>query len=298
MTTDDDSRTNASDDANNSAGATPRSVARGTLASIPGWPEIECHVLDDERRVLSARGMVAALNGVGPKNAHSDRSIARILGESSGFELGPRIRFAIPGAPPGLGYPAELLPKICAAITDRALEGRLHHKQQHIAAQARRIEKALANVAIVALIDEATGYQKLRAPDALSRLFAEYLLPEPGEWSRAIPEDLYVNLARLYRHAYRAGQARRPLFFRSWTWRFVYGFLPPDIRAELQSRNPNPHEGRTRHHQHLTARAREVLTAHLIRLNTVVRQSASAADFHMRFAAEFRGGPLQLSLAG
>ena len=274
-----------------------RSVARGTLASIPGWPEIECHVLDDERRVLSARGMVAALNGVGPKNAHSDRSIARILGESSGFELGPRIRFAIPGAPPGLGYPAELLPKICAAITDRALEGKLHRKQQHIAAQARRIEKALANVAIVALVDEATGYQAQRAPGSLARLFAEYLLPEPGDWSRTIPEDLYVHLARLYRHEYTAGQARRPLFFRSWTWRFVYGFLPAPVRAEIQARSQKlpPHRGGPRHHQRLTAGAREVLTAHLIRLTTVVRQSATVEDFHMRFGAEFRGGPLQLS---
>lgn len=273
----------------------PRSVARGTLASIPGWPEIECHVLDDERRVLSARGMVAALNGVGSKNAHSDRSVVRILGENSGFELGPRIRFAIPGAPPGFGYPAELLPRLCGAITDRALEGKLHHKQQHIAAQARRIEKALAGVAIVALVDEATGYQTRRAPDALSRLFADYLLPEPGEWSRAIPEDLYVNLARLYRHAYTAGQARRPLFFRSWTWQFVYGFLPGDVRSELQRRNPAPHAGGAKHHQHLTPRAREVLAAHLIRLTTVVRQSGSVDDFHMRFGAEFRGGPLQLS---
>lgn len=216
MTTEKDSRTNDPADANSSTTPAPplRSIARGTLASIPGWPAIECHVLDDERRVLSARGMVAALNGSategGAKDGRSDRLIARILGENSGIELGPRIRFKIPGAPPGAGYPAELLPRLCAAITDRALEGKLHHKQVHIAAHARRIEKALAGVGIVALVDEATGYQRLRAPDALSRLFAEYLLPKPGDWSRAIPEDLYVHLARLYRHEYTRGQARRP----------------------------------------------------------------------------------------
>jgi hypothetical protein len=295
MTTEKNDRTNTPTPVNSSAPPL-RSIARGTLASIPGWPEIECHVLDDERRVISARGVVAALTASGVKDGNSERRIERILGENSGIEVGPRIRFTARGGT-HVGYPAELLPKLCGAITDRALEGKLHHKQQHIAAQARRIEKALAGVGIVALVDEATGYQTRRAPDALSRLFAEYLLPEPGEWSRAIPEDLYVSLARLYRHAYTAGQARRPLFFRSWTWQFVYGFLPSDVRSELQSRNPNPHAGRTRHHQHLTARAREVLTAHLIRLNTVVRQSASAEDFRMRFDAEFRGGPLQLSLA-
>lgn len=47
----------------------------------------------------------------------------------------------------------------------------------------------------------------------------------------------------------------------------------------------------------LVTSAPEVLVAHLIRLTTVVRQSASAEDFRMRFDAEFRGGPLQLALA-
>lgn len=272
----------------------PRSIARGELAL--GEVRIECHVLDDEHRVISARGMVGALNGVGAKDGHSERRIARILSENSGFELGPRIRFAIPGAPPGYGYPAEILPRLCSAITDRALEGKLHHKQVHVAAEARRIEKALMGVAIIALVDEATGYQKLRAPDTLSKLFAEYLLPKPGPWSRTIPEDLYVNIARLYRHQYTEGQAHRPHFFRSWTWRYVYGFLPGDVRSELQRLNPAPHAGSSKHHQFLTPRTREVLTAHLIRLTTVVRQSASADDFHMRFGAEFKGAGLQLSL--
>lgn len=113
--------------------------------------------------MLSARGMVAALTGSGVKDGNSERRIERILGENSGIEVGPRIQFVARGGI-HVGYPAELLPKICGAITDRALEGRLHHKQAHIAAQARRIEKALAGVAIVALVDEATGYQTRRPP--------------------------------------------------------------------------------------------------------------------------------------
>lgn len=100
---------------------------------------------------------------------------------------------------------------------------------------------------------------------------------------------------------HRRGASRRPSRTSrsspSWTWRFVYGFLPAPVRAEIQARSQKlpPHRGGPRHHQRLTAGAREVLTAHLIRLTTVVRQSATVEDFHMRFGAEFRGGPLQLS---
>ena len=276
----------------------PRSLCRGDLRL--GDAAIECHVLDDERRVISARGAVGALNGSGSedgaKYGNSARMIARILGENSGIELEPRIRFAIPGAPPGFGYPAEILPRLCAAITDRALLGRLHHKQARVAAQARRIEKALAGVGIIALVDEVTGYQAKRAPDALAHLFEAYLLPEPGKWQRIVPEALYVELARLYGFTYAEGQQLKPPFFRSWTWQYVYDVLPPDVRGELRRRNPTPHEGGPRHHQHLTGRVREVLSAHLLRLVTVLRQSAHVADFHMRFEREFKGAGLQLPL--
>lgn len=272
--------------------ALPRSLCRGDLG-LGGEP-IECHVLDDERRVFSSRGMTAALNGSGAKDGHSERQIARILRETSLSEVGPRIRFVARGGI-HVGYPAELLPRLCAAITDLRIAGKLHHKQAPLADRARQIEKALAGVAIVALVDEATGYQSYRAPDALARLFDAYFLPQPGDWERAIPDELYALAARLYGYIYTLGQPRRPLFLRSWTWRYVYDFLPSDVRDELQRRNPNPHEGSTRHHQHFTPRVREVLTAHLLRLTSVVRQSASPSDFRMRFDCEFRGAGLQLS---
>lgn len=270
----------------------PRWLCRGTLNL--GGMSFDCFVTEGERRVLSPQHAMSALTGSVTENRNFARFFARIFNDLDGLEAEPFCTFR---GPTGVirGIPAEFLPKLCAAITDAALVGGIHASRAHIVANARKIEKALAGVGIVALVDEATGYQSKRAPDALARLFAEYLLVEPGVWARAIPEDLYVHLARLYRHAYTAGQARRPRFFRSWTWKYVYAFLPDDVRAELQARNPNPHAGSTKHHQHLTARVREVLTAHLIRLTAVVRGSTNPSDFHMRFNNEFKGGGLQLS---
>jgi hypothetical protein len=47
--------------------------------------------------------------------------------------------------------------------------------QQAIAEKARILLDGLADTAIDALVDEATGYQKRRAHDALQRILAAYV---------------------------------------------------------------------------------------------------------------------------
>ncbi|MEZ5189415.1 MAG: P63C domain-containing protein, partial [Schumannella sp.] len=172
-----------------------------------------------------------------------------------------------------VGLLAEDFQRLLLHITGLAVEGKLHHKQAHLAAGAFRMVRALVGVGLVALIDEATGYQKERPDDALAKLFKQYLLDECGEWTLEFREPFYTQLARVYRHAYEPGQGTRPAFFRGLTWRYVYGVLPPEVRAEIQVRNPNPHEGAVRHHQHLTPAAKAIVRGHILRLTTVLRQS-------------------------
>lgn len=274
----------------------PKAIASGVLVGPLAFIASDCHVLEGEVRVLGARGAMRAITGGGAKDGTFGRLLERISGGSNVLEVEPRIRFVANGQV-HVGIRAEDLGRLCTAITDMALAGTLHHKRKHLLVNARRIEKALVNVAIVALVDESCGYQKDRKPDALAELFAQYLLAEPSARGavRTIPEDLYVGLARLYRHGYTRGQLRRPMFFRGWTWKFVYSFLPQSVRDEIQRRNPNPHKHSTRHYQHLSPASRKILNAHLLRLTTVVNQSSGVADFVARFDHEFRGTGLQLS---
>lgn len=269
----------------------PRSVADGELAIFD--PPVPCHVLGDGQRVLGARAIQRALAGV-TENGHFGRFLARISSDSSGIEVGPISYVARGGVHKGITV--EDFQRLLTAITDLAFAGPVHAARKHIVENARRMEKALVGVALVALIDEATGYQAKRAPDALAQLFKQYLLDEHGEWSLEFREEFYTQVARVYRHAYTAGQGTRPAFFRGFTWHYVYAFLPPEVRNELQQRNPNPHEGSVRHHQHLTPAAKGILRGHILRLTTVLRQSRNAADFKRRFDLEFRGGSFQEDL--
>jgi hypothetical protein len=51
-------------------------------------------------------------------------------------------------------------------------------QQEHIAKQAEILVRGFAGVGIIALVDEATGYQQDRARDALSRILEAFIAKE------------------------------------------------------------------------------------------------------------------------
>jgi hypothetical protein len=80
------------------------------------------------------------------------------------------------GGRPGYGYGAELLVQIAEAILDARKAGAL--KSGHEARYATACEilmRSFARVGIIALVDEATGYQEVRDRQALQALLDRYL---------------------------------------------------------------------------------------------------------------------------
>src|SRR3989442_3023134 len=67
------------------------------------------------------------------------------------------------------GIKAEIIPKICEVWLDADKHGRLGSRQKQIAQKADIVIRNLAHVGIIALIDEATGYQEVRDRHALQR---------------------------------------------------------------------------------------------------------------------------------
>lgn len=64
-------------------------------------------------------------------------------------------------------FPAGIIADLATAVVDAAVPGTLHAARQKIVPNCMKIMRALATTGEVALIDEATGYQYHRAPDAL-----------------------------------------------------------------------------------------------------------------------------------
>jgi hypothetical protein len=96
-----------------------------------------------------------------------------------------------------LGYDAEALPGICEAVLQARADGVLHPRQLHIAAASELIARGLMRVGIIALVDEATGYQKQRAQDALAEILEQFIAKELRPYIRLFPSEFYENLFRL-----------------------------------------------------------------------------------------------------
>lgn len=74
--------------------------------------------------------------------------------------------------------------------------------------RCQAIYRALAKTGEVALIDEATGYQYHREPDALQDLFGRLIREHCADWERRFHPDYYASLFRLFGWKYK-GQAQR-----------------------------------------------------------------------------------------
>jgi hypothetical protein len=146
------------------------------------------------------------------------------------------------------GYTANLLPSVCRVYTTAHKVNALYKSQLHIYERCDLISDALINVAIVALIDEATGYQYDRPKDTLQALMALYLDKDPNKWNLQFKETFYEEISRLREWKYVPYQ-RTPAFAQV-TVDLVYKRIQPGLWEELKKTNPN--KKKYRYHQLLT----------------------------------------------
>lgn len=153
------------------------------------------------------------------------------------------------------GYRAELLPLVCdvylAAREAKALKGR----QYEVATQAEVLTRSLSKIGIIGLVDEATGYQRVRARDELQAILAHYIAEELLPWAKRFPDSFYEQLHRVWGWEYTPGNHKRNAYIGRLTNSLIYEQLPPGVLDELRARNPvNPSTKRRKgpHHIHLT----------------------------------------------
>lgn len=149
----------------------------------------------------------------------------------------------------GYAYPAEILALICEAVNEADAAKSLQPSQAPVAAAAKALYKALARVGIIALIDEATGYQADRAKDELQRILQAYIVEEMRPWVEAFPHEFFRQIYRLHGWQYKEGCAKRPGYIGTLINEWVYGRLPPPVLPELRTRNPSIN-GRRKHKHH------------------------------------------------
>jgi len=243
-------------------GDLPRAIAGSEDTPLRlGDREIECYVLEDGTRVLSQAGLLSAF-GRNRRAATRNLELPPML-QGAALEpyLTPEMRerarpimFRLPGGGRASGYRAELLPAICNVYLTARDDKALARNQEPVAQQADVLLRALATVGIVALVDEATGYQEVRARDALAAILEAFVAEAIQPWLKTFPNDFYKELFRLRNLEYPAGSVRRPQYFGNLTNEIVYRRLAPGVLDELKQVTERDDDGRakSRYHQRLT----------------------------------------------
>ena len=238
----------------------PRAAYEGDL--VIGDLELPSAVLEDGRRVLISRAFLMAL-GRPWKGTYQDsarpnfidaRNLDRFIGPEIAEFLEP-IEFRNLRGQKVQGYRAELLPLVCDVYLQARSERALTDGQKPVAKQAEILTRSLSKVGIVGLVDEATGYQSVRARDELQIILAAYISEELLPWAKRFPDSFYEQVHRVWGWPYRAGDNRRTAYIGKLTNWLIYEQLPPGVLEDLRKKNPKDGlSGRrkTQHHRHLS----------------------------------------------
>ena len=253
---------------------------------------LDAYVLEDGTRVLSEAGLLTALGR--KRRAASRHPDIPIMLQGAGLEpfltpeiieKGRPISFSTPHGLRANGYRAELLPDVCEIYLKARDANTLAPNQYRVAHQAEILMRSFAKVGIIALVDEATGYQELRAKNALAEILERFIAKELQPYVRTFPEDYYREMFRLRSLQYPEDTVKRPKYFGKLTNDIVYRRLAPGVLNELKKVTPRNNSGNLKHKlfQRLTSNeGYPKLREHLGSVVTIMKLSDSWEEFMSR----------------
>lgn len=293
----------------------PKATHRGEL--VIGATSIPCAVLEDGRRVLTENGITNAILGSRSGASKRLKKAATEAGALVPLFLAPeRLKPFISqemldgplvpakymdGAKAVLGYEASILPAACEVWLRARDADKLQGQQREKAMQAEILMRGLAHIGIVALVDEATGYQEVRDKMALQAILDKFLAKELAAWAKRFPDEFYQQMFRLKGWPFDPGSVARPGIVGKYTVDVVYERLAPGLVDELERINPKSETGsrKSKHHQWLSTDIGHVaLAQHLHAVLGFMRACKSWDQFigmlDIAFPKKGRTIPLQL----
>jgi len=274
-----------------------RPMARWAGALSVGENDLPCYVLEDGRRVISRTGATASLTGRGSGNLESYIGASALRGYLPPDFAEQMIEFSLEGVTNKTvrGITAENFLDICTAYVRALDDNALSERQREIAVQAGMFLAACAKTGLIALIDEATGYQYDRAEDALRFKLRVFLEEEMRKWEKTFPDQLWVEFGRLTNWR-GSTNSQRPRYFGKLVMELVYDYLDKDVADWLRDNAPEPRRGQN-YHQWLSSQyGLKKLTEHIWMLIGMAAACQSLPDLRQRMAERFGRQMVQYTL--
>jgi hypothetical protein len=220
------------------------------IADMP----LECAVLNTGKRILAQHTVMQSIGrtgkakvAAGPGTGETSSGLPPFLAPKNLIPFvtdelrdasTPILFRTFPSRQRAFGYDAKILPMICEVYLRARDAGVIERQQLHIVQRCDLLMRGLARVGIIALVDEATGYQEDRAKDELYKILEAYIAPELMPWTRRFPDEFFRQVYRLQGWEYKPGETRGPRYVGKLIMKYVYDQLPPGVVDELKARNP------------------------------------------------------------
>lgn len=187
-----------------------------------GEKELNCAVLEDGTRVIKRQAVFQAFNRPARGNIKVGSRVANMPSFIDANNLQPYIssdlmnlirnpiKYTVRnGKRINTGYDAKIIPLLCDVYLEARKNGILTSSQLPLAQVSEILVRSLSKVGIIALIDEATGYQEEREKDELQKLLALYIREEFMPWTKRFPDEFYKEIFRLKGWEYRGNHKPR-----------------------------------------------------------------------------------------
>jgi hypothetical protein len=264
-----------------------------------GESEVSCAVLPDGLRVITQATFLRSLGrsrspkaGTGVLSTVDDlpfflqaEALKPFISNDLATSTTPIFYKGVNGSK-GVGYDARLLPQVAEVylkFRDSMLAKgkKIPTQYAHIINASDILMRGLAHIGIIALVDEATGYQRDREKDALAKILEAFVAKELQPYVKTFPADYYEQLFRIYNLPFppTGNKSWRPSFFGKITNDVIYSRLAPDILPELK-KAASKAEKKSKLHQWLTNDiGHPKLREHLASIVTILKLSKTPQEF-------------------
>jgi hypothetical protein len=188
------------------------------------------------------------------------------------------------------GIEATVLPDICDVWITARENGALTIKQEETAKKAYILMRGFAHVGIAALVDAATGYEKVRERDALEKILSKFLSDKLLEWAKTFPDEFYRQIFRLKNWQWKGMHVNRPQIVGHYTNDLVYERIHPNLLQKLKFLTPKDGKGGTpnKYFQWLSQDlGQPVLAQHLFAVITLMRVAPNWGVFYRTLQRAF-----------
>jgi P63C domain. len=151
-------------------------------------------------------------------------------------------------------YEASILTDVCNVWLEARANGALQQQQLAKAQSAELLTRALAETGVIALVDEATGYQHARPQNALQEYLKHVIREQLAAWVKKFPDEFFENIYKIRGWPWPGMKKNRYSVVGQYIRDLVYDRLGPGVLAELERKSPKDENGNrpNKLHQWLT----------------------------------------------